>query len=98
MALLDSELAGFHAIEDVSGHEFELTALFVEPARMGTGVGRSLIEHAKAEARERGARVLTIQGDPNAERFYRAAGAEPVGQRPSESVAGRSLPLFAIEL
>lgn len=93
-----SELAGFYAIEHVSGFEFELTALFVEPSRIGTGVGRALIEHAKSEVRERSGRVLLIQGDQHAEHFYRAAGGKLVGQRPSESVPGRSLPFFKVAL
>jgi len=76
----------------------DLETLFVEPARIGTGVGRALIEHVKSEALARGAQVLLIQGDPHAAQFYRGAGAEHVGARPSESVPGRSLPLFAIEL
>jgi len=98
VAVEGADLLGFHAIEDLSGGEYELAALFVEPARIGTGVGRALIEHAKSEALSCGARVLMIQGDPHAERFYRAAGAERIGERPSESVTGRSLPLFAIRL
>lgn len=93
-----SELAGFYAIEHVSGFEFELTALFVEPNRIGTGVGRALIEHAKSEVRERSGSVLLIQSDPHAEHFYRTAGGELVGQRPSESVPGRSLPFFKVTL
>lgn len=95
---VDSELRGFYAIERVSGLEFELTALFVEPNRIGTGVGRALIEHAKSEVRERSGGVLLIQGDPHAEHFYRAAGGELVGQRSSESVPGRSLPFFKVTL
>lgn len=93
-----SELAGFYAIDRISDSEFELAALFVEPSHIGRGVGRALIEHAKSEAKGRGASVLLIQGDPHAEDFYRAAGAELIGQRPSESVPGRLLPLFKVSL
>lgn len=98
VAEVSSGLAGFYAIERISELEFELVALFVELNRIGSGVGRALIEHAKSEARERGGSVLLIQGDPHAEQFYRAAGGELIGQRPSKSVPGRSLPLFKVPL
>lgn len=98
VAEVGSELAGFYAIEQVFEFEFELAALFVEPDRIGSGIGRALLEHAKFRVTKQGGRVLLIQGDPHAERFYRAAGGELIGQTPSESVPGRSLPLFRISL
>ncbi|CAB1063545.1 Acetyltransferase, GNAT family [Olavius sp. associated proteobacterium Delta 1] len=36
-------IVGFYAIERLSGSEFELNALFVEPRHIGSGVGRALI-------------------------------------------------------
>ncbi|NBD95186.1 MAG: GNAT family N-acetyltransferase [Gammaproteobacteria bacterium] len=91
-------IVGFHALEPVTPEEFELSALFVAPDRIGQGIGRRLIAHARRETERSGAMVLTIQGDPNADGFYRAAGAEKVGTRPSDSIPGRSLPLFRIRL
>lgn len=93
-----SGLLGYYAIEKVNEREFELEALFVEPDFIGKGVGRALIEHAKGLVRKLGGNKLTIQGDPNAEKFYRAAGGELTGTRDSASIPGRSLPLFTIDL
>jgi hypothetical protein len=45
-----------------------------------------------------GATKLIIQGDPNAERFYIAAGGVRTGTRESASIPGRFLPTFAIDL
>jgi N-acetylglutamate synthase-like GNAT family acetyltransferase len=98
VAETEAGVVGFYALEHLSGEEFELAALFVEPSCIGQGVGRTLIEHAKAQAVNRGGRVLLIQGDPHAERFYRAAGAEIVGEQPSQSIPGRFLPVFVITL
>ena len=39
-----------------------------------------------------------IQGDPNASKFYEAAGARLVGTRESGSVPGRDLPLYEIDI
>jgi GNAT superfamily N-acetyltransferase len=89
---------GFHALERLNAEVAELEALFVEPEHIGSGVGRALIEHAKDQARQLGVAVLVIQGDPNAERFYLAAGAVRCGSRESHSIPGRQLPLFRVDL
>lgn len=91
-------VVGFYALEKVSQDDVELEALFVEPAFIGKGYGQALIEHAKRQAAAGGAKRLVIQGDPNAERFYRAAGGELAGTEESASIPGRYLPLFHISL
>ena len=94
----DSKLLGYYAIEKCAENRYELDALFVEPAHIGSGVGKALIDHAKKVVLELGGKTLIIQGDPNAEKFYRAAGGKPIGSRESASISGRSLPLFVIKL
>jgi predicted N-acetyltransferase YhbS len=89
---------GFYTLERLSATRYELEALFVEPMRIGSGIGRRLIDHAVGLLSERGAQLLTIQSDPNAAAFYQAAGAQRVGMRESASVAGRELPLFEIAI
>ena len=89
---------GFYTLENMSKGVYELEALFVEPEYIGTGVGQSLIQHAISLLTENGAERLVIQGDPNASRFYLAAGAQQIGTRESGSVPGRFLPLFQIEI
>ena len=91
-------LLGFYALARHSTAEVELEALFVEPAYIGQGVGRALIEHAKAMAKAWGAEVMIVQGDPNARDFYLAAGGELTGERESASIPGRYLPTFSIWL
>lgn len=98
VAELEGAIAGFYILERVSGEEFELDALFVEPARIGQGVGRRLIEHAKQAVAAQGGRRLVIQGDPHAERFYKAAGGVFSGRRESDSIPGRYLPVYVIRL
>lgn len=95
---VEDTVVGFHALERLSPDCAELEALFVEPEYIGQGVGRALIEHAKDYARQRGSSSLVIQGDPNAEKFYLAAGAVRSGSKESRSIAGRKLPLFTVNL
>ena len=72
--------------------------MFVEPAFIGRGFGRLLMEHAKSIAAEMGAKQLIIQSDPYAARFYAAAGGVVTGTRESASIPGRHLPTLAIDL
>lgn len=89
---------GFHGLADAGAGDVELAWLFVEPGLLRRGHGRRLLADAIERARAAGCRRLLIQGDPHAEAFYLAAGAVRIGQRPSDSIPGRDLPLFAIEL
>lgn len=89
-------ILGYYSLEDQTQGVYELDALFVDPPHIGTGVGRSLIQHAVQNLAGRGAMRLIIQGDPNAVSFYEAAGAQQIGTRPSESIPGRDLPLFEV--
>jgi GNAT superfamily N-acetyltransferase len=92
-----SAILGFYTVEKVSEGVYELEALFVEPEHIGTGIGRSLVQHAIQVLSERRVSRLIIQSDPNASLFYIAAGARQVGTRESGSIPGRQLPLFEIK-
>jgi GNAT superfamily N-acetyltransferase len=75
-----------------------LDHLFVEPAEIGSGVGRALWGHAVAAAQSLGFTRLEIQADPDAEAFYLAMGARRRGTVPSGSIPGRRLPLLTYEV
>jgi len=98
VAVIRQELAGFYTLEDLADTRIELSALFVEPKHIGRGVGRQLMSHAKSLAVKLGAHIMTIQGDPHALEFYRAAGANVIGEMESGSIPGRFLPLLEILL
>jgi GNAT superfamily N-acetyltransferase len=91
----DGVLLGFYQLggEPPDG---ELLDLFIDPAAIGTGLGRKLWEHAVQAARARGFRSLTLESDPNAELFYVHMGATRIGER--EVAPGRLLPVMRIEL
>ena len=95
---VEGSTIGFYLLEHVSAFEAELGYLFVEPMFIGKGYGRKLMAHAQKEARHLGYSQIIIQGDPNAEQFYRAAGGSVVGTRRSTSMPERELPLFCIDL
>jgi uncharacterized protein (DUF952 family)/GNAT superfamily N-acetyltransferase len=76
----------------------ELDMLFVSPDAIGQGVGRSLFDHAVAEARTRGAARMIVEAEPNALAFYSARGMRQYAELESTVQAGRMLPLLELML
>lgn len=74
--------AGFHAVS-VEGDAAALEHLWVDPPRMGLGIGRTLFADAARTAAEQGARELVIDSDPHAEAFYLRMGARRAGEVPA---------------
>ena len=94
----EASVVGFYALEQVSASQTELGYMFIEPAFIGKGYGRKLMDHAKQQACKAGYTKIIVQADPNVKQFYRAAGGTLMGTRPSASIPDRELPLFQIIL
>jgi ribosomal protein S18 acetylase RimI-like enzyme len=74
---------------DADERTAELFAIYLEPERIGRGVGRSLLAHAVDDLRERGFRTATLwvlETNEAARRFYEVAGWKPDGTVTSERV------------
>jgi GNAT superfamily N-acetyltransferase len=74
----------------------ELAGLFVDPDAIGSGVGGLLLREALRIAAGLGMRTLEIDSDPNAEPFYRHAGAVRVGEAVSTVDPDRRLPRLVL--
>jgi N-acetylglutamate synthase-like GNAT family acetyltransferase len=92
----DGSTLGFYRV--IAGDPAELEDLWVEPAAIGSGYGRTMLEHAAAVARAGGASALELVADPNAVGFYERMGAVRIGVVPSPVVAGRELPRMRMSL
>ncbi|MEX0874700.1 MAG: GNAT family N-acetyltransferase [Actinomycetota bacterium] len=93
-ASIGNDLVGFYALSH-KGSTFELEHMWVDPSRIGIGVGRRLFKDAIDAVRELGGSVLRIASDPNAEGFYVAMGAIRVGAIDSRP-EGRQLPVLEV--
>jgi N-acetylglutamate synthase-like GNAT family acetyltransferase len=97
-ATINGEIAGCCALV-VTDSLAEIEHMWIRPEQMGSGVGRALFEHARARALERGAHVLELSADPNAEGFYARLGAKRIGEIPADMDGqSRVLPRMRIEL
>ncbi|MEQ9814519.1 MAG: GNAT family N-acetyltransferase [Azospirillaceae bacterium] len=90
-----AEIAGDHLLRK---GDVDLSHLFIAPAAMGRGIGRSLFAAAVERARQVVGRRLVILSDPNARAFYEAMGARFLTMAPSDAIPGRNLPLLALDL
>ncbi len=97
VAEIDGAVAGLYQL-DVDGDAAELLKLYVEPAHINRGIGKSLFAAAAQRARKRGAIRMRIEADPHAAAFYRRLGAVRSGSAESGSIPGRFLPCFECPL
>ena len=78
-AWIDGELAGIGALKAIDAERGELKSMRVDDRFRGSGVGRALLRHIIAEARERGMTSLWLEtGSPDdfvpAQRLYESEG------------------------
>jgi N-acetylglutamate synthase-like GNAT family acetyltransferase len=81
VAEVAGSVMGFAAILPRDNGDFELDALFVEPNAWRQGIGRALVEHCAAAARDAGAESLHVVGNPHAEGFYSNCGFNKLGTK-----------------
>jgi len=79
VAEVEGRLVGFAAVLARPDGDVELDGLFVDPVSQRRGVGQALVERCVAFARDHGAVVLHVVGNPNAEAFYRSTGFSLMG-------------------
>ena len=92
VAELGGQPAGVARLAAAAGGEAEILLLFVEPGRLGHGIGRQLFSALEALARQGSATRLIAVADPGAEGFYLRMGMTRAGEEPSASIPGRRLP------
>lgn len=97
VALVDEIIVGVGQVSKDDQGCF-LDKLFVDPARMGLGVGRRLFEWAVETASDTGATEMIVESDPAAAGFYRRMGCIDAGFVPSGSIPGRTIPRLLFRL
>jgi putative acetyltransferase len=98
----DGEVLGVAALKHLGGDEAEIKSMHTAEAARGRGIGRALVDHLVAVARERGYRRVSLETGSGpafapARRLYASAGFEPCGAfgdyRPSPNSAYMALAL-----
>jgi GNAT superfamily N-acetyltransferase len=86
LAIEGEEILGFvtfgRSRDEDTPEAAEVFALYIDPARWSSGVGRLLMREARERLRQRGfsqGTLWVLEGNEQAERFYRAEGWQPDG-------------------
>ncbi len=85
-------------LADLENNSGEVQAFFIDPDWQRKGVGRLLWQKLVERAKTQRLVKLHLDADPSAVPFYQALGFEIVGEVPSGSIAGRSLPYMTISI
>jgi GNAT superfamily N-acetyltransferase len=87
----DGAIVGFCNTAPAPEDAAELRTLYLDPAVVGTGVGRALVRHALDDLRARGVRAAVawvLDSNARARRFYERGGWRADGTEKSEDVWG----------
>lgn len=79
-ALQEGRIVGFYVLTNTP-RQLELKHMWVDPAEIGHGIGRALMEHVIRQTADAELPNMEIESDPNAEGFYLKMGARRVGAR-----------------
>ena len=83
VAEIDNNLVGFYTLQEEDGIAW-IENLWVLPEYIGRGIGKQLFVNAVSRSRELGYKVLQLEADPNAIKFYEKMGMYKIGERHSE--------------
>ena len=90
----DEDAVGWFSLVRQTGGVL-LDNFFVDPAHIGSGVGRLMWQESLARAEASGATRLTLEADPNAAGFYEQMGARLIGSVRAP-ITNRELPLYEV--
>jgi GNAT superfamily N-acetyltransferase len=89
----DADIVGFAVLFQPVEGACELDGLFVEPAHMGAGVGRALVQDAVRIARDRGATRIDVVANLEAVGFYQRVGVTGTAEVPTRFGPARRMHL-----
>lgn len=95
--LADNILIGYYSYFELNEENVKLENLFIEPKFIGQGYGKLLMSDFLQRVKKAEYNKVTLDADPNAERFYSNIGFKVVEQLKS-SMKDRFLPIMEMEI
>ncbi len=94
----ESEVIGYYSYFNTETYIVKLDNLFVLPEYIGKGFGNYLMDDFLNRIKEnRDIKIVTLDADPNAEKFYQKFGFTTIGQLET-SIKNRFLPIMELKL
>lgn len=91
------KIVGFYAFHPESEKSVKLSFLFVDPKYIGKGYGKLLMNDFLKRIEGTDYEEVTLDADPNAEKFYEQFGFKVVGKLAS-SIKDRFLPIMELKI
>lgn len=92
-------IRGFVCLKDLSGQQHgEIHSFFIAPAWQRKGIGRLLWQKILERSKAKSVHTLFLDSDPAAVPFYKLLGFSVIGEVPSGSIAGRTIPRMSLEI
>ncbi|MDT0595713.1 GNAT family N-acetyltransferase [Glaciecola petra] len=94
---IDKQLVAYYAYCKLEACTVLLDNIFVEPAFIGKGIGKALLDHLKTQVKSTENNLIRLYSEPHAKAFYSKFGFVLVGEK-ATSVKNRFLPIMELTL
>ena len=92
-------IRGFVCLMEGSGREVgEIHSFFIDPTWQREGIGKLLWQKIMERVKSRSIRSVFLDSDPAAVPFYEGLGFRVIGEVPSGSIVGRTIPRMEIQI
>lgn len=93
----NDQIIGYYSYFPIDENTIKLDNIFILPEFIGKGFGKILINDFLEKIRLLGINKITLDAEPNAEKFYKNFGFETIEQLES-TIKGRFLPIMELQI
>lgn len=93
----NDQIIGYYSYFSIDEETIKLDNIFILPEFIGKGFGKMLMNHFLEKIFQSDISKITLDAEPNAEKFYKNFGFETVGQLES-SIKDRYLPIMELRI
>ena len=95
--LQNDQIIGYYSCFSTDENTIKLDNIFILPEFIGKGFGKILMNDFLKNIKQLGINKVTLDAEPNAEKFYKTFGFETIGQLES-SIKDRYLPIMELQI
>jgi N-acetylglutamate synthase-like GNAT family acetyltransferase len=95
--VLNEQIIGYYSYFSVDEKTIKLDNIFILPEFIGKGFGKLLMNDFLKNSKQLEIEKITLDAEPNAEKFYQSFGFETIGQLES-SIKDRYLPIMELQI
>ena len=95
--LQNDQIIGYYSYFSTDKNTIKLDNIFILPEFIGKGFGKILMNDFLKNIKQLGINKVTLDSEPNAEKFYKTFGFETIGQLES-SIKDRYLPIMELQI